>query len=130
MRLATAFLLLATGVAWLAWELVLVHERLVPISVVMKDAALRSCALPFGWCLLAGHWWVNWDIVDRRAPFSAWPVWVALLAALVLADVAVGVWAGDRTWWPTWARVLRYPGLWALVGLVAGPLTWPQRAVL
>lgn len=130
MRIATGFLLFATGAAWLAWELVLLQQRQVPISVVMKDAALASCALPFGWCLLAGHWWANWDIVDRRAPFDLWWAWVAVLAILLAVDVAVHLWASPRVQWPIWARVLRYPGLWALLGLVAGPFTWPQRAVL
>lgn len=135
MRIGTAFLLFATGVVWLAWELVTIYARQpgegwATISVVMSNAALKSNALPFGVSLMIGHWWINWDRGDARAPFEAWPVWVVVLALLAIADAGVAIWAPARPTWPHWARVLRYPGIWVIVGIVLGPLTWPQRAPL
>lgn len=135
MRRATGLILLGTAVAWLAWELVLVWGRARgeawdTISIVLKDYAMASCALPYGVGLLVGHWFIPWDRHDDRAPFRFWWVWVSILACLLTTDLAVGFWAPPRETWPLWARVLRYPGLWAVLGVASGPLTWPQRTSL
>jgi len=133
MRLATGFLLFATGAAWLAWELVLVWGRArgegwATISIVLKDAAMKACVLPFGIGLLSGHWFVLHDLWDRSTWFSGWWLWVAVASALLLVDVLL--WGHAREAWPLWARVVRYPGLWLVVGVVLGFAAWPQRAVL
>ena len=130
-RLALSIILLATGLVWLVAELIQVGGRWTVISVILKDWGLASCTLPFGWCLLAGHLWMNWDLWDKRTPFNLWPVWVVILCALVVVDAIYIIWVkAPRPEWPLVVRVARYPGLWTLIGLAAGALTWPQRAIL
>lgn len=131
MRLATGFILFTLGAVMLAWELLLLQQKLTPISVVMKDAALASCLLPFGWGLMGGHWWVVHDLWDRSTWFAGWPLWVAVACALAGWDVWMHFYsATSRPEWHPVMRVVRYPGLWLLVGAALGAFAWPQRAIL
>jgi hypothetical protein len=74
------------------------------LSEVMRDGALSSSALPYGWGFLAGHFFVQW--VPRRLTHAQ-----ALSAAAGLAFVVHLVSP------PGWAAVL--------LGVAAGALLWP-----
>lgn len=135
MNSATAWILVGTAVGWLAWEFVLVYGRAKgkgwdTISIVLKDAGLRSCAVPYSVGVLCGHWWLNWP--RSSSPwFAGWWVWASVLVLAAGSDLAAWRWADrPRETWPGWLRVLRYPGLWLLVGVFLGALCWPQRASL
>jgi len=77
------------------------------LSEVMRDSALGSSALPYGWGFLAGHFFVQW--FPRRLTHAQ-----ALSAAAGLA-FAVHVVSP-----PGWAAVL--------LGVAAGALLWPLDA--
>lgn len=74
------------------------------LSEVMRDTALASSALPFGWGFLAGHFFVQW--LPRRLTHAQ-----ALSAA---AGIALAVHVVSP---PGWAAVL--------LGVGAGALLWP-----
>ncbi len=74
------------------------------LSEVMRDTALASSALPFGWGFLAGHFFVQW--LPRKLTHLQ-----ALSCAAALAAV---VHAADA---PGWLAVL--------LGVAAGAVLWP-----
>ena len=74
------------------------------LSEVMRDGALSSSALPFGWGFLAGHFFVQW--FPRRLSHAQ-----ALSAA---AGLALTVHVASP---PGWAAVL--------LGAATGALLWP-----
>lgn len=74
------------------------------LSEVMRDSALASSALPFGWGFLAGHFFVQWT--PRRLSHAQ-----ALSAA---AGLALAVHVASP---PGWVAVL--------LGAATGALLWP-----
>ena len=127
----TEIVLLATGVVWLAWEIVTVAKRNAglrwkTISMVLQHRGWRFAIIPYGWGLLAGHWWFARAMV-RPILGEPW-IYVALLV------VTLAVIAWDFGWaylsdekqmrFSTW----RMPGFWVLLGVIVGAALWPQRA--
>ena len=97
------------------------------LSIYMKDGALYAGFAPVALGILAGHWWINWDI-GSRPWFAGWPVWVALLVVVMASDIIL--WGKPHTDYPAWLRVVRHPGVLLFLGLAAGALCWPQRVEL
>ncbi len=132
MDCTTEIVVLAVFGALLAWELVLVAgraagKRWATISMVGGRRAPQINALPLAWGILGGHVFWLWPRVSSPW-FAGWWVWAGTLAAVFAADLAL--WSHDeaaRARWPAWARLLRHPGLWLLVGVALGHWTWAQR---
>lgn len=102
-------------------------KRWATISMVAGRRSPQLNVIPYGWGLLGGHGLWVWPRLSSPW-FSGWPVWVAVLSGVLVADIAL--WRQDeedRARWPRWARILRNPGLWLLLGVALGHLTWPQR---
>lgn len=118
------------GLPWapfLIWELVLLYLRgkgiyVQTISMVAKDYGPHMNSVVYLWAGLATHYWWNgqaWATVIGGVSF-----WVIALL-LVIFDVCL--WPTDKANWAQWLTVLRHPGLWMILGALAGRFLFPQR---
>jgi hypothetical protein len=113
---------------WLLWELVLLYMReksidVGTISMIARERAHQLNLIPFLWCGLAAHFWLNWGEV-WGSPIPAIAFWV-----LVAATLGLDVW-----FWSTpygelsrfW-QIYRWPGTQVILGLILGFVLFPQK---
>ena len=129
-QMMTAAVLTVTAVMWLAVELWLVFTHQEPISLFMKDGAVKFMFVPYGWGVLTAHFFMTYDM--RTVPFGDkawwWMGWALLAVGIILSDVFLSGTAREAL--PSWLRILRTPYMMLLVGMAAGFLFWPQRVNL
>lgn len=126
----TILVLALTAVMWLVLELWLVFTHKEPISVFMKDGAVKFMFVPYGWGVLSGHFFLTYSFKDQ--PFGDkpwwWLGWAVLAVAVIASDIFLSGVAREAL--PSWLRILRTPFLMLMVGMAAGFLFWPQRTNL
>ena len=129
-QVITAIVLGVTAAVWLAYELYLVATHQEPISVFMKDGALKFMFVPYGWGVLTGHFFMTVGMKDR--PFGNdpwwWLGWVIIALVVIGSDIFLA--GAARETLPSWLRILRTPFLMCMVGIAAGHLFWTQRVAM
>ena len=129
-QLLTILVLTLTAVMWLVLELWLVFTKQQPISIFMKDGALKFMFVPYGWGVLTGHMFMTVGMKDRPFGDGAWwwLGWAIIAVIIILSDIFLA--GGVRESWPSWLRIVRTPYLMTMVGIAAGFLFWPQRVAM
>lgn len=125
----TELVLLATGAAWLLWEVVIIWQRAQgkrwkTISMVLQRRGWQWNIIPWGFGVLTGHWWWN---QPNTEPIRGEPWIYIALGVITAAILARDVWKGRHVQPYLGDRIWRHPLVVLLAGVIAGHTLWPQR---
>lgn len=116
-RAITSWGMAAIVVLLIAWDIVLSRLNEDTESQIISELARKWSVLPFFLGVLVGHWLMNRTEVD----YSLWPIAVGALLLVVGLDAAHHLSPVGLAAW------VRYPGIWAVVGIAVGSFFWGQR---
>lgn len=116
-NLITRCLILGSVLAWIVWDIILAAKGQQTESMMLRFYAKEHVWLAHFMGTIIGHW-----LFITRSPIQTGWMWI------IPIWLALGVWdwyynshGGLPNQWCRW------PGLWALVGIVSGMLLWGQR---
>lgn len=116
MKLLVRSFIILTFVIWIAFDVWLTQHGGPTESQVLTEWAKMSTFLPFLVGFLGGHWFFT----VKRPWKQGWMWALPIMIALVLFDVAWGIWGIGYPWF-------RWPGFYLGLGVPAGALLWGQQ---